>query len=572
MDIADVKFCVRTIINKFDYEKRDLEQRSLTRLKSIIKAKTDLIPEFEKYLMENLTSQDSDKRLCIVLISDYFFQRSHAFRTVLLDDLQEFLTYTMELDPLYYPLPGPTKAAILLKKETQNVFKLWDGKFADGYPKLRRTMTMLMKSKKFNFDRVDGLTAVERTRQDAERKRIEIVNKRIQDEIYKEFVDSRVHFEEALMEAKTTLDLLFPDFRQETEMETKTNGVVTDMPEKVFVSIPNSGMMMVEKSDDNMVLLNALNDSKKILASNSKKLKEWLEKLSKHEGSGETFEAMTKLQREMTNEFRRCKELKVVEKRKALLNKKTIISEEEDSDDDDGFETVDLSVKDPEGFANEFSEKAEEVLIPELSSVPDEEPQPVKKPPKKKTRDEPVDCEPGPSFKKTISAPVLSFGLDLKYWGQDVVPADLVDNSRLDGLNFWRPPDHERIGQESEDAYKTRLITFVGEMPEITRSCRAPLPSGKLCPRMDRKTCPLHGPIIDRDEQGNPVNQLADWGQTPLQRQHEEFVQKQKDAEEDAFLKQLEIQTEGKFSYDLAKRVAKRKEQRKKRQKAPGEA
>ena len=35
-------------------------------------------------------------------------------------------------------------------------------------------------------------------------------------------------------------------------------------------------------------------------------------------------------------------------------------------------------------------------------------------------------------------------------------------------------------------------------------SCRAPLPSGKLCPRSDRKKCPLHGPIVARNELGKP--------------------------------------------------------------------
>ena len=66
----------------------------------------------------------------------------------------------MELDPLYCPLPGPSEAAISLKKEALQIFKLWDEKFANGYPKLGRTKTMLLKSKKFNLDRVDGLTAV----------------------------------------------------------------------------------------------------------------------------------------------------------------------------------------------------------------------------------------------------------------------------------------------------------------------------------------------------------------------------------------------------------------------------
>ena len=45
--------------------------------------------------------------------------------------------------------------------------------------------------------------------------------------------------------------------------------------------------------------------------------------------------------------------------------------------------------------------------------------------------------------------------------------------------------------------------TFVGEFEPVKWSCRAPLKSGKLCPRMDRYKCPLHGKIVPRDKMGN---------------------------------------------------------------------
>ena len=35
-------------------------------------------------------------------------------------------------------------------------------------------------------------------------------------------------------------------------------------------------------------------------------------------------------------------------------------------------------------------------------------------------------------------------------------------------------------------------------------ACRAPLASGRLCPRRDRQKCPLHGKIVARDEAGQP--------------------------------------------------------------------
>ena len=41
---------------------------------------------------------------------------------------------------------------------------------------------------------------------------------------------------------------------------------------------------------------------------------------------------------------------------------------------------------------------------------------------------------------------------------------------------------------------------------EVKWTCRAPLPSGRLCPRKDRVKCPLHGQVIARDNKGNPVS------------------------------------------------------------------
>lgn len=55
-------------------------------------------------------------------------------------------------------------------------------------------------------------------------------------------------------------------------------------------------------------------------------------------------------------------------------------------------------------------------------------------------------------------------------------------------------------------ALTTRSIPFVGKFEPVNHTCRAPLPSGKLCPRMDRLKCPFHGPIVPRDFAGNPMN------------------------------------------------------------------
>merc|ERR1711990_77940 len=53
---------------------------------------------------------------------------------------------------------------------------------------------------------------------------------------------------------------------------------------------------------------------------------------------------------------------------------------------------------------------------------------------------------------------------------------------------------------------KMRKMHFTGKFIPVQHKCNVPLPSGKLCPRMDRVKCPFHGVIIPRDTKGLPID------------------------------------------------------------------
>lgn len=53
------------------------------------------------------------------------------------------------------------------------------------------------------------------------------------------------------------------------------------------------------------------------------------------------------------------------------------------------------------------------------------------------------------------------------------------------------------------------LDDIASEEIRINRTCRASMPDGSLCRRMDRKKCPFHGPIVPRDIHGILVNPVA---------------------------------------------------------------
>jgi len=101
--------------------------------------------------------------------------------------------------------------------------------------------------------------------------------------------------------------------------------------------------------------------------------------------------------------------------------------------------------------------------------------------------------------------PVVPFDVDLMDWGEDVKPRKVLrqtDSHRFWGSAFAGADDEVVVPGSSN---RERSIDFSGKFEEIKWSCRAPLPSGNLCPRRDKKKCPLHGPVIARDrETGKP--------------------------------------------------------------------
>ncbi|NXG24185.1 UVSSA protein, partial [Grallaria varia] len=104
-------------------------------------------------------------------------------------------------------------------------------------------------------------------------------------------------------------------------------------------------------------------------------------------------------------------------------------------------------------------------------------------------------------------APLMPFGLDLHYWGEDQPNAGKILKFTSEH-RFWAPSEVEEEVENKEitEMLKTRYITFAGKFEPVKHKCRAPMPDGSLCERQDRIKCPFHGKIIPRDDSGIPVN------------------------------------------------------------------
>lgn len=70
--------------------------------------------------------------------------------------------------------------------------------------------------------------------------------------------------------------------------------------------------------------------------------------------------------------------------------------------------------------------------------------------------------------------------------------------------SYWVQDLDKDSGVAGAGILLTQPVALSENFQPVRWACRTPLPSGKLCPRRDRQKCPLHGPIIARDEQGQP--------------------------------------------------------------------
>ncbi|KAM6150458.1 UV-stimulated scaffold protein A isoform 1-T2 [Erethizon dorsatum] len=133
-------------------------------------------------------------------------------------------------------------------------------------------------------------------------------------------------------------------------------------------------------------------------------------------------------------------------------------------------------------------------------------------------------------------APVVPFGVDLCYWGQEQQVAGKLFKADSEH-RFWKPSEVE--GEvESADVcalLRSRHITFAGKFEPVQHRCRALRPDGRLCERQDRLKCPFHGKIIPRDDAGQPLD--------PEHRAQEQQQPKRAGWQDPEFMKDVEAAT-----------------------------
>ncbi|KAM9834777.1 UV-stimulated scaffold protein A isoform 3-T24 [Syngnathus typhle] len=171
--------------------------------------------------MSQLTQNHADIRLAALMIASDLFPKSHHFRTLLVENFQEFLELTVQTN-LKRPLPPPQLVARKLRSLAVQTIQSWQSSYGSAYKKLELGYHFLKQFKKVDFQEAEAGTVPEQERQiERQRKMQRIYDEKLNAAI-RELEDCSPDIEMTLRELDSCLKLLFPQFTLQDTLTTNS--------------------------------------------------------------------------------------------------------------------------------------------------------------------------------------------------------------------------------------------------------------------------------------------------------------------------------------------------------------
>ncbi|XP_053243750.1 UV-stimulated scaffold protein A isoform X3 [Podarcis raffonei] len=489
-----------------------LDPAKLKELKKMCKSSDEHITHVYHLLMTQLNQEHAEIRLSAFQVVDELFTRSHQFRTLIISNFQEFLELTVETD-YDQPLPPPVEVAQKLKRAAIKSVQEWHEKYGEAYKKLSLGFHFLKQNKKVDFQDTNARTLAERKRDEEKQKRL--------DNIYKE-------------KAK----------KAEREMAD----------------------VKLQENEDNTAIINNATDAYKLIRNKfMPSVQSWIQLFTRAGINDEHLRQAIDLKNKLERATEKCKEMNIGFKDRKM----TMMKATDDSDEEDEF--VDVPEKEgyepyiPDHLRNEYGlepgspskpfatgrasaatsqpKRSNEELDPTCAAATwkmIQDKLPRLHLPGARLNSEPASPN-NKSEEEKAKAPVVPFGLDLFYWGQEQPGSGKIIKCSSQH-RFWAPSEMEEEVENKEVAemLKSRCITFAGKFEPVKHKCRAPMPNGGLCERQDRFKCPFHGKIIPRDDSGTPIDQEDREREA---KQQFEKKEKQPEWQDPEFMREVEAAT-----------------------------
>lgn len=522
--------------------KDQLDVETMKRVKKICKRSDIYVIELYRLLSKQLKKKHAEIRFSCFQIYNEIFCRSHCFRELLLKDFIKFIDLVLGLDPKN-PLPKPEAVARKLKQKCVETLQSWYDSYGKGYPTLRRGYVYLRDCKKVDFAELTARTEAERQRAEEERQRTEELKRKKIEKVTNELEEHTPEIKNSLLQFQNCFKLLIPDVHDffivfDDEDISQEGGFLLDddstREEGGFVQEDNAIEMedekygsdfmrghgilkganividledvrKVQETADNEIVIENLKEHINLF--NTKLLpqvRKWEQIMQPYgEGNGRLIKRIVETKQQLLNAVKIFGSLQILPKKSS----KTVVDSDSDSDDDDDF--VEVPFDDPRVIRAAESEAA---LLGMTSSST------------KSLNIQPNDPDNQPSTSGSSQASNNSPQTEGKvkttkqnnircpdeYLSEtDTAPKRL--HNPLAGLSqVWTatPDLHEQdevVSTGGIMGVATQRVNYERTWEPVKWACRAPLPNGSLCPRKDREKCPMHGPIIPRDEAGAPL-------------------------------------------------------------------
>ncbi|OMP08627.1 hypothetical protein COLO4_06280 [Corchorus olitorius] len=456
--------------------------------------------------------------------------RSKLFRSILVENLDQLLALSVGFRK-NLPLPAPPTIASTLRTKAIEFLEKWNASFGIHYRQLRLGFDYLKNTLRFQFPNLqENAARIQRERRERER--------RMQEILQNKFETLKTNFSSLKEEMQLTVDEIGECL---DIVRTKEENVPLDLlDDEDFVEFRSSELRQirldslkegekVRENSDNKVVFDALRELYKVLVTKHLvSVQEWISLLIRVEvADNRSRDSMLK---ELIDNRNRLLSVKKNCEESGCALPKTVKNNQEEEEDfweEGNVRPTEIgSSTDPDKpndahLSNEDEKiKSIEDRNSRKSNKQNEKFAEVSASSKVKAKGKGKECsnlssngkesQGGEASVRSIllaEAPVMTWGSFMDNWGS-VINRDTLANQRgLELESHWGRVDYDAvIPAEKIAELNLQAIAYQEKRGEI-QPCRAPLSKGKLCQRRDLRVCPFHGPIIPRDDEGNPISQ-----------------------------------------------------------------
>lgn len=436
--------------------------------------------------------------------------RSKLFRALVVENLDQLLTLSVGFRR-NLPLPAPAKVAATLRSKAIEFLEKWNASYGVHYRQIRLGFDYLKNTLKFQFPNLQANAArIQQERRERERKSKEILLTKFQS-LERSFTLIKEDIQSTVDEIGECLEIVRTREEQFVPLDDE------DFEEIHSYELRQLRLQTLEEADkihentENKVVFDALRELYKLLLTKHLvAVQEWISVLVRVElNDNRSRDSYLKEFIDIRNHIHSVKK-KCEESGCTLLN--TANHHEEDFWEESNVGSVEsgrssLPSNNIEDLAGTSTSTEVQERIPKAHG---------KGTNGKKTRNrEGGVAKLDPLKSKLLAeAPEVNWGSYLDNWGSK---RDVLANHRgLELESHWGRVDQDAVIPAEKIAELNLQATVYKEKQVEIQPCRAPLSSGKLCQRKDLRVCPFHGPIIPRDDEGNPLNQNPSVDETTL--------------------------------------------------------